>query len=114
LYASWLFQKIVPPVLAFAMGSLGFLTKFDFGKYQDILSRAIAEGITVNLRLRFEATIMRSQDRTPKVRDLVEELIGEESEDHHTHRPDGNHNILNEVVLDRGPNPSTLSYILLL
>jgi NAD+ kinase len=106
LYASWLFQKIVPPVLAFAMGSLGFLTKFDFGKYEDILSRAIAEGLTVSLRLRFEATIMRSQDRSPKVRDLVEELIGEESEDHHTHRPDGNHNILNEVVLDRGPNPS--------
>jgi NAD+ kinase len=49
---------------------------------------------------------MRSQDRAPKVRDLVEELIGEESEDHHTHRPDGSHNILNEVVLDRGPNPS--------
>jgi NAD+ kinase len=88
------------------MGSLGFLTKFDFGRYQDILSRAIAEGLTVSLRLRFEATVMRSQDRTPKVRDLVEELIGEESEDHHTHRPDGSHNILNEVVLDRGPNPS--------
>src|SRR5690606_6310390 len=27
LYASWLFQRIVPPVLSFALGSLGFLTK---------------------------------------------------------------------------------------
>ena len=39
-------------------------------------------------------------------RDIVEELIGEESEDNYTHRPDGTHNILNEVVIDRGPNAS--------
>jgi len=29
LYASWLFQRVVPPVLSLALGSLGFLTKFD-------------------------------------------------------------------------------------
>jgi len=104
LYASWLFQKVVPPVLAFALGSLGFLTKFDFDGYPHILSQAISDGVTVSLRLRFEGTVMRSQNRAGKQRDLVEELIGEECEDHHTHRPDGTHNILNEVVLDRGPN----------
>ncbi|KAF2264855.1 putative NAD kinase [Lojkania enalia] len=108
LYASWLFQRIVPPVLAFSLGSLGFLTKFDYELYPQTLSRAFGEGITVSLRLRFEATIMRSQSnkKTDNKRDLVEELIGEESEDHHTHVPDGTHNILNEVVLDRGPNPT--------
>ena len=110
LYASWLFQRIVPPVIAFSLGSLGFLTKFDYEGYPETLSRAFAEGITVSLRLRFEATIMRSQHRKASngtaTRDLVEELIGEESEDHHTHRPDGTHNILNEVVVDRGPNPT--------
>lgn len=26
LYASWLFQHVVPPVIPFALGSLGFLT----------------------------------------------------------------------------------------
>ncbi|KAF2251801.1 ATP-NAD kinase [Trematosphaeria pertusa] len=109
LYASWLFQRIVPPVLAFSLGSLGFLTKFDYEQYPITLSRAFAEGITVSLRLRFEATIMRSQNRNNGPRDLVEELIGEESEDHHTHRPDGTHNILNEVVVDRGPNPTMSS-----
>ncbi|OAL05196.1 ATP-NAD kinase [Phaeosphaeriaceae sp. SRC1lsM3a] len=109
LYSSWLFQRIVPPVLAFSLGSLGFLTKFDFEQYPQTLSRAFEEGITVNLRLRFEATIMRSQDRGNKERDLVEELIGEEAEDHHTHTPDGTHNILNEVVVDRGPNPTMSS-----
>jgi NAD+ kinase len=107
LYSSWLFQKIVPPVISFALGSLGFLTKFDFEAYPQILSRAISDGVTVGLRLRFEGTIMRSQERpNSKKRDLIEELIGEESEDHHTHRPDGTHNVMNEVVMDRGPNAS--------
>ncbi|KAF2826056.1 ATP-NAD kinase [Ophiobolus disseminans] len=109
LYASWLFQRIVPPVLAFSLGSLGFLTKFDFEQYPQSLSRAFEEGITVSLRLRFEATVMRVQERDGKDRDLVEELIGEEAEDHHTHRPDGTYNILNEVVVDRGPNPTMSS-----
>jgi NAD+ kinase len=107
LYSSWLFQKIVPPVISFALGSLGFLTKFDFQAYPQILTRAISDGVTVGLRLRFEGTVMRSQKReNSKKRDLVEELIGEESEDHHTHRPDGTHNVMNEVVMDRGPNAS--------
>ncbi|KAH5697002.1 hypothetical protein HBI44_103360 [Parastagonospora nodorum] len=109
LYASWLFQRIVPPVLAFSLGSLGFLTKFDFDQFPVTLSRAFDEGITVNLRLRFEATVMRSQEREGKGRDLVEELIGEEAEDNHTHKPDGTYNILNEVVVDRGPNPTMSS-----
>lgn len=110
LYASWLFQHVVPPVLAFSLGSLGFLTKFDYDSHPQTLTKAFRDGITVSLRLRFEATIMRSQkhkNHNGSPRDLVEELIGEESEDSHTHRPDGTYNILNEVVLDRGPNPST-------
>lgn len=132
LYASWLFQRIVPPVLSFALGSLGFLTKFDFEDFRTTLTGAFNEGVTVSLRLRFEGTIMRSQKRRKKQvitdgeivgngpngtgeeeddqshfqRDLVEELIGEEQEDAHTHRPDGTYEILNEIVIDRGPNPS--------
>lgn len=132
LYASWLFQRIVPPVLSFALGSLGFLTKFDFEDFQSTLLGAFKEGVTVSLRLRFEGTIMRSQKRrrkqalitdgktegvsngTTKVeeeiplyeRDLVEELVGEEKEDEHTHKPEGTYEILNEIVVDRGPNPS--------
>lgn len=126
LYASWLFQRIVPPVLSFALGSLGFLTKFDFEEHEAILSGALKHGVTVSLRLRFEGTIMRSQrklirdgsstttsseeedeeEAQRRGRDLVEELIGEEREDAHTHRPDGTYEILNEIVVDRGPNPS--------
>lgn len=115
LYASSLFQRIVPPVLSFALGSLGFLTKFDYDSYPHTLNRAFNEGITVSLRLRFEGTIMRSQrrdndsDEKHHGRDLVEELIGEESDNNHTHRPEKTFNILNDIVLDRGPNPTMSS-----
>jgi NAD+ kinase len=123
LYTSWLFQRIVPPVLSFSLGSLGFLSKFDFADYRDTLTTALTKGVTISLRLRFEGTIMRSQPRRQTLqdgeegaaedgtsrrrRDLVEELIGEEHDgDDHTHRPDATYEILNEIVVDRGPNPS--------
>jgi NAD+ kinase len=125
LYASWLFQRIVPPVLSFALGSLGFLTKFDYDDFPEILTKSFKDGVTISLRLRFEGTVMRSQRRKKKLdngerkddndemddaeracRDLVEELVGEEQEDEHTHRPDGTYEILNDIVVDRGPNPS--------
>ncbi|KAL5366072.1 ATP-NAD kinase-like domain-containing protein [Aspergillus floccosus] len=113
LYTSWLFQHVVPPVLSFSLGSLGFLTKFDFKNYQKTLEGAFKEGVAVSLRLRFECTIMRSNP-LPKgsagtKRDLVEELIGEEAEDTLTHKPDKVIQILNDVVLDRGPNPTMSS-----
>ncbi|KAF2148238.1 ATP-NAD kinase [Myriangium duriaei CBS 260.36] len=112
LYASSLFQRIVPPILSFALGSLGFLTKFDYDNHPNILTRAFNEGITLSLRLRFEGTIMRSvkrEGREQKSRSLVEELVGSESEDSHTHRPDHSFNILNEIVIDRGPNATMSS-----
>jgi NAD+ kinase len=54
---------------------------------------------------------MRSQSKDRK-RDLVEELIGEEKEGVATHKPDGTFEILNDVVVDRGPNPSMLQLLL--
>jgi NAD+ kinase len=108
LYASWLFQRVVPPVLSFALGSLGFLTKFDFGGYQETLTQAFKEGVTISLRLRFEGTIMRSQKSVENCgdADLVEELMLEETDGRPTHKPDRTFEILNDIVVDRGPNPT--------
>lgn len=108
LYSSWIFQRVVPPVLSFAMGSLGFLTKFDFNEYKKTLERAFSDGITISLRLRFEGTVMRKQEDHAKDehRDVVEELIGEEAGDNRTHKPDGTFEILNDIVVDRGPSPT--------
>lgn len=96
-------------MLSLALGSLGFLTKFDYKSFPETLTNAFQKGVTVSLRLRFEGTVMRSQKRrTDSTRDLVDELIGEESEDVRTHKPDGSYEVLNEIVVDRGPNPSKL------
>jgi len=113
LYASWLFQRVVPPVMSFALGSLGFLTKFDFANYPEILERAFGEGVTVSLRLRFEGTVMRSRpldtDEAQQARDLVDEVIGNDSDNANTHSPAFTQNILNDIVIYRGPNPTMSS-----
>ncbi|KAK5275601.1 hypothetical protein LTR40_012783 [Exophiala xenobiotica] len=51
---------------------------------------------------------MRSQKRHDDAerRDIVEELIGEEADDRKTHKPDRTFEILNDIVVDRGPNPT--------
>ncbi|KAI6044685.1 hypothetical protein EDC04DRAFT_2641625 [Pisolithus marmoratus] len=60
LFTSWLFQRIVPPVLPFALGSLGFLTNFDFVDYPAVVDSCIDAGIRANLRMRFTCTIYRA------------------------------------------------------
>jgi NAD+ kinase len=88
LFTSWLFQRIVPPVLSFSLGSLGFLTNFEFEKYKAHLNRVMGdEGMRVNFRMRFTCTVYRNG---PDGNDYQE---GEQFE------------VLNELVIDRGPSP---------
>lgn len=88
LFTSWLFQRIVPPVLSFSLGSLGFLTNFEFERYKDHLNRVMGdEGMRVNLRMRFTCTVYRDG---PLGHEMEE---GEQFE------------VLNELVIDRGPSP---------
>lgn len=91
LFTSWLFQRVVPPVLSFSLGSLGFLTNFEFDKYREHLDRIMGEvGMRVNLRMRFTCTVWRA-DRCPgAAKGAAEE--GEQFE------------VLNELVIDRGPS----------
>ncbi|KAF3930630.1 hypothetical protein ABW19_dt0205789 [Dactylella cylindrospora] len=104
LYTSWLFQKIVPPVISFSLGSLGFLTKFDFGNFRSILRDAYDVGITVSLRMRFECTVMRANHKDGH-RDICTEICERENGEP-THRPERSYTVLNELVVDRGPNPT--------
>jgi NAD+ kinase len=46
--------------LPFALGSLGFLTNFDYANYRSTMDRVIDEGIRVNLRMRFTCTVYRA------------------------------------------------------
>ncbi|MCJ1476965.1 NAD(+) kinase [Lambiella insularis] len=99
LYTSCLFQRIVPPVLSFSLGSLGFLTNFEYASYKSSLDRIMGDaGMRVNLRMRFTCTVFRSnlsrvktgKSSPPNTADMVE---GEQFE------------VLNELVIDRGPSP---------
>ncbi|KAJ5137389.1 hypothetical protein N7526_003622 [Penicillium atrosanguineum] len=92
LFTSWLFQRVVPPVLCFSLGSLGFLTNFDFSKHKSHLNAVMGEvGMRVNLRMRFTCTVFRKDRSKGAEAGAVEE--GEQFE------------VLNEVVIDRGPSP---------
>lgn len=112
LFTSWLFQRIVPPILSFSLGSLGFLTPFEFDSFPEQLDRVMGglssgrgtptqptapltdtvadAGMLVNLRMRFTCTVYRNlQSKTHP--DAVEESSQFE--------------VLNELVIDRGPSP---------
>lgn len=92
LFTSWLFQRVVPPVLCFSLGSLGFLTNFEFTEYKSHLNAVMGDvGMRVNLRMRFTCTVFRKDRSKGAEVGAVEE--GEQFE------------VLNEVVIDRGPSP---------
>ncbi|THG93175.1 hypothetical protein EW026_g7988, partial [Hermanssonia centrifuga] len=135
LFTSWLFQRIVPPVLPFALGSLGFLTNFDFADHQSVMDNAIDDGIRVNLRMRFTCTVYRAVAPEPgkgrravKKADTGEILmkniekggwealeggIVSEGKCHgkdkeimcFTTRPVESFEVINDLVVDRGPSP---------
>ncbi|KAJ3534770.1 hypothetical protein NM208_g7410 [Fusarium decemcellulare] len=93
LFTSWLFQRIVPPVLSFSLGSLGFMTTFEFEKYKEHLNRVMGDdGMKINLRMRFTCTVHRSKRGSGALG--APQL--EESEQFE---------VLNELVIDRGPSP---------
>ncbi|PBK75486.1 ATP-NAD kinase [Armillaria solidipes] len=139
LFTSWLFQRIVPPVLPFALGSLGFLTNFDFADHQAVMDSALDSGIRVNLRMRFTCTVYRAVTNEHKFRKAVKkgetgeimmrnvEKDGWEAVEGNwsggitynegcknpkdkeimcfTTRPVETFEVLNDLVVDRGPSP---------
>lgn len=82
LYVGGLFQNIVPPVISFSLGSLGFLTNFRFEEYKSQINRVFETGINVNLRMRFSCTVHDGAGKRLAT-----------------------HEVLNEIVIDRGPSP---------
>jgi NAD+ kinase len=88
LFTSWLFQRIVPPILSFSLGSLGFLTNFEFDNFKEHLNKIMGDdGMRVNLRMRFTCTVYR------------EGATGQDMEEGEQFE------VLNELVIDRGPSP---------
>jgi len=126
LFTSWLFQRIVPPILSFSLGSLGFLTPFDFENFRTHLNHVLGgiqpngcysgistpiransdvvsdAGMRVNLRMRFTCTVFRApattrrNKRTSFIGSVPPPTPAEES---------SQFEVLNELVIDRGPSP---------
>lgn len=82
LHASTLFQSAVPPIIPFSLGSLGFLTCFEFEKFREVLTQAITHGVKTDLRMRF----------TCRVHKCNGDIVCEQQ-------------VLNELTVDRGPSP---------
>ncbi|XP_011705965.1 PREDICTED: NAD kinase-like, partial [Wasmannia auropunctata] len=87
LYASLLFQQSVPPVMAFHLGSLGFLTPFEFDNFQEQVTNVLEGNAALTLRSRLRCVIIRK------------------NEDSQLAEPPTSLLVLNEVVVDRGPSP---------
>jgi len=81
LNAAWLFQGIVPPILSFHFGTLGFLTLFDFDRFQETITNILEKGTRINTRMRFECRLFKGNKECSK------------------------YQVLNELVIDRGPSP---------
>ncbi|KAK4036108.1 hypothetical protein OUZ56_028177 [Daphnia magna] len=88
LYASSLFQQSVPPVMAFHLGSLGFLTPFEFVNFEEQMINVLEGNAALTLRSRLRCIILRKDEATGKPTKAPTSLL-----------------VLNEVVIDRGPSP---------
>uniref|UniRef100_A0A0W0EYT6 ATP-NAD kinase n=1 Tax=Moniliophthora roreri TaxID=221103 RepID=A0A0W0EYT6_MONRR len=125
LFTSWLFQRVVPPVLPFALGSLGFLTNFDFADHQAVMDSALDSGIRINLRMRFTCTVYRAVTHPNNQRKAVKkgetgEILMRNVEKGGWEALEGGwagsggalptegvetFEVLNDLVVDRGPSP---------
>ena len=82
LWVSGLYNGPCPPIISFAMGSLGFLTPFNFDEYREVIAKTAAGDVEIGIRTRLLACVHDDMNR--KIQNYV---------------------CLNEVSVDRGPSP---------
>ncbi|MXQ81775.1 hypothetical protein E5288_WYG005034 [Bos mutus] len=106
LYASSLFQGSVPPVMAFHLGSLGFLTPFNFENFQSQVTQVIQGNAAVVLRSRLKVRVVK-EPRGKKVavpNGISENGVLAAGLDVEVGKQAVQYQVLNEVVIDRGPS----------
>ncbi|XP_072111006.1 NAD kinase-like isoform X1 [Mobula birostris] len=107
LYASSLFQTSVPPVMAFHLGSLGFLTPFKFESYRTEVTNVIKGDARIILRSRLKVKVVKDlKAAKPESKYQVEDngLIPQSRIDNETQKAFMQIHVLNELVVDRGPS----------
>jgi NAD+ kinase len=91
LWAASLFKGPVPPVVAFSLGSLGFMTPFPSEQYRDCLDNVLNGPFSITLRNRLQCHVIR--DAAKDELETEEPIL-----------------VLNEVTIDRGIS-SYLTYL---
>mmetsp|Transcript_3563 Transcript_3563/g.6235 ORF Transcript_3563/g.6235 Transcript_3563/m.6235 type:complete len:671 (-) Transcript_3563:242-2254(-) len=81
MHVSTLFNTACPPVISFNLGSLGFLTPFDFDEFNQEIDNVVEGNCLMSLRMRLSGQVLSET------------------------RPSEEFMVLNEVVVDRGSSP---------
>lgn len=89
--------------MAFHLGSLGFLTPFQFHNFQDQVTNVLEGHAALTLRSRLRCVIVRKNAKEDR-KDTENHNGRAESSAVHA-LPSANILVLNEVVIDRGPSP---------
>ncbi|MEQ2172744.1 hypothetical protein GOODEAATRI_024441 [Goodea atripinnis] len=104
-------QGSVPPVMAFHLGSLGFLTPFKFESYRTEVAKVLEGNAAITLRSRLKVKVVKDmlQRAGQQLENREPQLEHNGLLPHgHTNSEDGKVTlqlqVLNEVVVDRGPS----------
>ena len=99
LWASKQFNKeYFPPVIAFAMGSLGYMCNFDFARCHEKVLSKLMTGMKPKMDTRLR--LRMGLDGAP-----VKRIYTGATEDNYTDVPVENIHCLNEILISRGPSP---------
>lgn len=105
LYASSLFQASVPPVMAFHLGSLGFLTPFKFESYKTEVAKVFEGNAAITLRSRLKVKVVKDMfQRTGLPQYGEENGVSQSRTGVEAGKVTLQLQVLNEVVVDRGPS----------
>ena len=103
------FPTIVPPIVPFNLGSMGFLTPFDFSKHPSYIKAILSgDNSTVTMRMRLKCVIERrpvalsNGTSSPCIHNFENNKLIDEAVEC---PPREEFHVLNELVIDRGPAP---------
>lgn len=102
------FPDRVPPFMPFNMGSLGFLTPFDFAKHEVEVMRILkGENKCLTMRMRLKCVIVRQEcwkdgSGSGCIHNFQDNMLNEDGVEY---RSVEEYHVLNELVIDRGPAP---------
>ncbi|KAF5399812.1 NAD kinase [Paragonimus heterotremus] len=105
-----MFQRVVPPVIAFCLGTLGFLAPFSFTSFESVLKHAIEGSPNCLMRMRLCCQVVRSVPQEKSVASSPDDPSSSISVSRSI-SPDTEYHFLNELVIDRGLSPSSCDLV---